>query len=90
METTAEEHMSSRSGLPWSGSEDDHLIENLESQCCLVEIAHLHQRTASAVRSRITVLYETGMLFVMAPATLDELIRSRSQQTGSKRDARSR
>jgi len=88
--TTAEAYMSPRSGQTWSGSEDDDLIENLESQCCLNEIARLHQRTASAVRSRIAYLYETGRLYVMAPATLDELISGRSRQTGSKRDARSR
>jgi len=63
-----------RNGHPWSASEDDHLIENLENQCCLKEVATLHQRTLSAIHSRITILYESGKLYVMAPETLDELI----------------
>jgi hypothetical protein len=82
--------MSSRSGIPWSSHEDDDLIVNLESQCCLQEVAILHQRTLSAVRSRISILYELGKLYLVAPGTLDELINRQSQQAGSKRDARSR
>ncbi|MAJ01914.1 MAG: hypothetical protein CMA65_04605 [Euryarchaeota archaeon] len=82
--------MSSRSGTPWSSHEDDDLIVNLESQCCLEEVALLHQRTLSAVRSRIVMLYELGKLCLIAPGTLDELINRRSQQTGSKRDDQSR